>query len=83
MRLLKTKKGFRKEFKRQLRYAIAAACGFLIVFAWRDAIISLTKTLMERIVKTTDFVATDVGTAITITVIGVGLIVLSSKLLKD
>ena len=38
MRLLRTKKNFRSELKRQLRYAIAAACGFLIIFAWRDAI---------------------------------------------
>lgn len=83
MRLLKTKKGFRKEFKRQLRYAIAAACGFLIVFAWRDAIISFTKTFVEKIAKTTEFVATDIGTAILITIIGVLLIVISSKLLKD
>ena len=83
MHLLKTKKGFRKEFRRQLRYAITAACGFLIVFAWRDAIISFTKNIVDKIVKSTEIVTTNVGTAIVITVIAVGLIILSSKLLKD
>lgn len=83
MHLLKAKKGFRKEFRKQLRYAIAAACGFLIVFAWRDAIISTTKYIVEKIVKSTEIATTNVGTAIVITLLAVGLIILSSKLLKD
>ncbi len=83
MRLLKVKKGFKKEFRRQLRYAIAAACGFIIVFAWRESIMSFTKTFVEKFAKTTEFVATDIGTAIAITALGVIIIVVSSKLLKD
>ncbi|MEK6885371.1 MAG: DUF5654 family protein [Nanoarchaeota archaeon] len=83
MKLLKTKKNFRKEFKRQMRYAIAAAVGFMIIFAWRDAIIESTRNLIEKIADKTAIAATNVATALVITIVGVLLILLSSKLLKD
>jgi uncharacterized protein YacL len=82
-RLFKTKKNFRTEFKRQLRYAIAAAVGFMIVFAWRDAIINATKSLVERLSETTHTAAIELSTATIITVVGVLIVVLSSKLLKE
>lgn len=83
MRLVKTKKSFRKELKRQLRYAIAAAVGFLIIYAWRDAILGLTKDLISKIQKTTAIASLDIMTALTISVIGVLIIIISSKVLKD
>jgi len=83
MRLIKTKKNFRKEFRRQLRYAIAAGCGFLIIFAWREAILDFTKYILDKIMKSSEIIATDVGAAITITAIAVLIILISSKLLKD
>ena len=83
MKLLKTKKNFRSEFKRQLRYAIAAAVGFMIIFAWRDAIIEATRSLIEKVSEKTAIAATNVATALVITVVGVLVILLSSKLLKD
>ena len=83
MRLIKTKKSFRKEFRRQLRYAIAAAAGFSIIFAWRSAIWSAVYNLVEKFQENTRFAATGILTAITITLISVLIILLSSKLLKD
>lgn len=83
MRLLKTKRSFKKEFKRQLRYAIAAAVGFLIIFAWRDAIVNATKNIVERIAKSTELATANISTALIITCIGVLIIIISSKLLKD
>jgi len=79
MRLLKTKKNFRKELKRQLRYAIAAAVGFLIIYAWRESILRFTELI---VVKTQDGVSW-ISSALIITIIGVLIIILSSKLLKD
>jgi Na+/H+ antiporter NhaC len=79
MRILKTKKNFRGEFKRQMRYAIAAAVGFLIVFAWRDAIMTGARNLIEKFTETSN----EIITAMFITVIGVVIILISSKLLKD
>lgn len=83
MRLIKTKKNFRKELKRQLRYAIAAAVGFMIIFAWRESIINSTRDLVERFSETTKVMATEVSTAIVITIIGVLIVLISSKVLKD
>ena len=83
MEMLKTKKSFRKEFKRQLRYAIAAAVGFLIVFAWRDAIIESTKNLIEKFTETTKTTLTNTYTAIVLTIIGVLIIIISSKFLRE
>jgi hypothetical protein len=83
MRLIKTKKNFRKEFKRQLRYAIAAACGFLIIFAWKDAIWTFTRDLVEKLEQTTAIASTNIAAALIISVIGVLIIIISSKLLKD
>jgi len=81
MRILKTKKNFRNEFKRQLRYAIAAGVGFLIIFAWREAIINSTKELVEKI--TESGTANNLSTALVITIIGVLIIIVSSRLLRD
>jgi len=79
MRILKTKKNFRGEFKRQMRYAIAAAVGFLVIFAWRDAILNSAKNFIEKFTETSN----EVITAMFITVIGVVIILISSKLLKE
>ena len=51
MEILNTKKSFRREFKRQLRYAIAAAVGFIIAFSWRETIISATRDIVERLTE--------------------------------
>jgi ABC-type polysaccharide/polyol phosphate export permease len=83
MRLIKTKKSFRVELKRQLRYAIAAAVGFMIIYAWRDAILEGTKSLVEKISSTTHVVTTEVSTALFISIMGVLIILVTSKLLKD
>jgi hypothetical protein len=83
MRILKAKRTFRKEFKRQLKYAVAAACGFLIAFAWKDAIVNSTKELMERLVENAKITTTATGSALLITIIGVFVIIISSRLLRD
>ncbi len=83
MRLVKTKKNYRKELKRQLRYAIAAAVGFMIIYAWRESIINSTRDLVAKVASTTQIFTNETSTALLITVIGVFIIVISAKLLKD
>jgi len=83
MRILKTKKSFRKEFKRQLKYAIAAAVGFLIAFAWRDAIYNAVHEIIQRFEDSTKVMASEISTAVFITVVGVLIIIISSRLLRD
>lgn len=82
MRLFDTKKSFKKEFKQQLRYAIAAAVGFLIAYAWRESILNITYNIVSVFTEQTQTFLSNTLTAIILTLIGVLLIVLTSKLLK-
>ncbi|MBM3247439.1 hypothetical protein FJZ17_02785 [Candidatus Pacearchaeota archaeon] len=83
MRIFKTKRSFKKEFKRQIKWAIAAAVGFTIAYAWRDAVIVLTKDIVTRIAESTRAGLTSIYSALLITLIGVLIILASSRLLRD
>jgi len=72
---------FKKEFKNQLRLAIAAAIGFIIAFSWRDFVIKLVGDTYS-VLQTAMPITSKFLTAITITLIGVFLIIITSKLLK-
>lgn len=77
------KKSFKKEFKRQIKYAIAAAVGFTIAFAWKDSIYNAINDIVERFSESARHVISGIYTAIIVTVIGVLIIILSSKLLRE
>lgn len=84
MQILKTKKNFRQEFRRQIRLAITAAIGFTIAYAWRESIFNAFNNFVSRFFDLTkDHYSTQIYTAITITVFGVALIFITSKILKD
>jgi hypothetical protein len=84
MKILKTKRSFRQEFKRQIRLAVVAAIGFLIAFAWRDAILELSRNFVARLLDVTpQHYLTATYSAIFLTLIGVFLILISSKLLRE
>jgi hypothetical protein len=72
------------EFKRQIRLAIIAAIGFTIAFAWRDAIFNAFQSFVSRFLDLSpDHYMTQIYTAIAITLAGVIIIMLTSKLMKD
>ena len=83
MKIFKTRRSFRKEFKRQIRLAVIAAIGFTVAFAWRNAIYEAFKGIVEKFISTTQFAATEIFTALTITIIGVALIFITSRILKE
>lgn len=84
MRIFKTKRSFRKEFKRQIKLAIIAAIGFTIAFAWREAIFSLFQNFVSRFLDVTpDHYLSNMYTSIAITFAGVLIIFITSKLLKE
>ena len=83
MRMLKPKKSFRREFKRQVKYAVMAAVGFIIAFAWRDAIINSTREIVSKFEETTKGIGVEISTSIVITIVGVLIILISSRLLRD
>ena len=84
MELLKTNRSFRKEFKRQIRFAVVAAIGFSVAFAWRNAIFDLFQNYVARFLDVAvGHYLTEIYTAIAITLAGVLLILITSKLLKE
>lgn len=84
MEILKTKRSFRKEFKRQLRLAIAAAIGFTIGYAWRNAIFAFFQSFVSRFMDVPlGHYTTESYTALAITLAGVLLILVTSRLLEE
>ena len=76
MKYFEVKRSFKKEFRRQIRLAILAAIGFTIAFAWKRAIFDSFQSFVTRFLDET-------YTAIAITLVGVLLIFISSKILRD
>ena len=83
MKILKTKRTFKKEFKRQLKIAIDAAIGFTIAFAWRNSIFDTFQRQVARFLDLApEHFTTEIYTALSITIVGVLLIFITSKLLR-
>jgi hypothetical protein len=76
-------KSYGKELKRQFRIAISAAIGFIIAFAWREAIFDSMLEIVSRWTNTTNIQLSEIYTAIFITIIGVFLIFITSRILKE
>ena len=82
--LIKTKRSFKQEFKKQIRFAITAAIGFTIAFSWREAVFDLFLNFTSRILDlSVEHYSTKIYTAISVTLFGVILIFFTAKLLKD
>ena len=78
------KRTFKQEIKRQARLAIAAAVGFIIAFAWKDAIFDTAVSYVSRILDVApDHYLTHTYTAVALTLVGVLIILSSSKILHD
>ena len=80
----KTSRSFKKEFKKQLRFAITAAIGFSIAFAWRESIFNTFLDFVSRFLdlNPTHYL-TEVYAALTVTIAGVIIIFITSKILRD
>ena len=84
MKHLHTSRSFKKEFKKQVRLAIAAAVGFSIAFAWRQSIFDTFLSFVARFLNVPKgHYLSEVYTALAITLAGVILLSLTSKILKD
>lgn len=79
-RVKKTTSRFQKELKRQIRYAVAAGIGFLIAWAWKEYVFNLAKSMTGDLSIVMPHMSNFIA-ALIITLIGVILIIISSKLL--
>lgn len=72
---------FKKEFKRQIRLALAAAVGFVIAFAWKDFVLKITGDALSRFLELNPIISA-LSISIVITLFGVLIILISSRILK-
>jgi xanthine/uracil/vitamin C permease (AzgA family) len=82
-KLKRGRKSFKKELKRQLKYAIAAGVGLLIAYAWKEAIFNSAEEIIEKIVNNSKETISSISTSVLITIIGVLIILLSARLLRE
>lgn len=83
VKILKIKRSFRKEFKRQLKLAIIAAIGFTIAYAWKETVLKIMENTAINIASTLALGYSPLFMPLLITVIGVILIFIFVKILKD
>ena len=73
---------FKREFRKQLRLALAAAAGFIIALAWKDFIFKATGDFLSKFLEL-NTITSAFAISIVLTFIGVLIIWISSKLLKE
>ena len=83
MRILKTNKSFRKEFKRQIKLAIVAAIGFTIAFAWKETILNMMENTAITLGNNLSLGYSPLFMPLLTTFLGVIIIYILTKLLKD
>jgi hypothetical protein len=77
-------RSFRKEVQKQTRLAIAAGIGFVIAYAWKEAIFKGMLNYVSRIMDVApDHYLSETYTAIVITLLGVVALLCTSNLLKE
>ena len=72
----------KREFRKQLRLALAAAVGFIIAFAWKDFVVKLTGDALSRFLELNP-ITSALAISIVITFFGILIIWASSRLLKE
>lgn len=73
---------FKKELISQLRFLIIVTLGFTIAFTWRQTIFDTTQWAVQAITHLENSTGLSVLTSITITLIGLLIILLTSRFLN-
>lgn len=72
---------FKIELKKQVRTAIAASAGFVIAYAWRGFLLNVAQTIVNDLI-TLSPLTSSLLIAISFTLVGVLIILLSSRILE-
>ena len=75
-------KNFKGEFRKQIRLALAAAVGFIIAFAWKDFVFKITGDFLSKVLKLSA-ITSALAVSIFLTFIGVLIILISSRILRE
>ncbi len=78
-----SKNNYRKEFRHELRLLIVVTLGFTIGFTWRETIFDVSWAFIQWLTHAEKAPALSFLTSVFITLICVGLIYLTSYLLKE
>ena len=78
-----SRNGYRREFRRELRLLIVVTLGFTIGFTWRETIFDVSWAFIHWITNIQGTPALSILTSIFITLICLGLIYITSYLLKE
>jgi len=76
-------KFFQKELKREIRLLIIVTIGFSIAFAWRQTIFDAALSIIRSLFSLGPGVTSSTMASMLITLIGLLLVLLTSKYLKD
>ena len=82
-RALRFSKKFRKEHKKEIRSLVTFTMGFTIAFAWRQAFFDNSQNFLQFLLSLKNSMLLNILTATLITLVSLGLLRLSSYLLKD
>lgn len=63
--------------------AVSAAAGFIIAYAWKDAIFKLVESQVQRFTTMTSALNVSFVSALVTTIVGVLIILIGSELLKE
>jgi len=74
---------FKQELKREIRMLIVIGIGFSIAFAWRQTSFDAALNIIHWLFSTNGTVTSSILASLLITIIGLALILLVSKFLKD
>lgn len=77
-----SKNNYRKEFRHELRMLIVVTLGFTIGFTWRETIFDLSWAFIQWLTHAQGTASLSILTSTFITLICIGLIYLTSYLLK-
>lgn len=80
---LKRKRSFKKELKYQIKTAIIVAAGFIVAYAWKEAIFRSAEKVVSRFSETTSYITNEILSAFLLTFLAVLLIFATSKLLRS
>ncbi len=78
-----SRNGYRREFRHELRLLIIVTLGFTIGFTWRETIFDFSWAFIQWLTHAEKAPALSALTSIFITLVCIGLIYLTSYLLKD
>lgn len=74
---------FQRELKKEIRTLIVVTIGFTIAFSWRQTIFDASITLIKSMFNLKSELSSSIVASLFITIIGLILILISSKCLKE